>query len=76
MIAFASSYTNKNIYTISDIKELINNQTLNELIDKLNLALYKGYQFDDFESLLEQINILSRRKKTKTTEFLKNLYPE
>ena len=76
LIAFASSYTNKNIYTISDIKELINNQTLNELIDKLNLALYKGYQFDDFESLLEQINILSRRKKTKTTEFLKNLYPE
>ncbi len=76
LIAWASSYTNEKIYTISDIKELTNNQNLHELIDKLNLALYKGYPFNEFESLLEQINILSHRKKAKTAEFLKNLYPE
>ncbi len=76
LVALASSYTNKKIYTISDIKELTNNQTLHEIIDKLNLALYKGYPFDEFDSLLEQINILSRGKKAKKAELLKNLYPE
>ncbi len=76
LIALASSYTNKKIYTISDIKELTNNTTLHELIDKLNLALYKGYPFDEFDTLLEQINILSRGKKAKKADFLKNLYPE
>ena len=60
LIAWASTYSNKNIYTISHIKELADNKTLNELIDKLNLALYKGYPFDEFDSLIKEINTLSR----------------
>ena len=76
LISWASIYSNKKVYTISDIKEFIDNKTLHELIDKLNLALYKGYPFDEFDVLFKEINNISKTKGTNTHEFLKNLYPE
>ncbi len=76
LISWASTYINKNIYTISDIKELINNKNIHELIDKLNLSLYKGYPFNEFDLLLKEINTILHESRAKNKEFLKKLYPE
>jgi hypothetical protein len=76
LIRWASAHWDKKIYTISDIQDIANNKILSDLIDKLNLALYKGYPFDEFDLLLEQINTLARPKIDKSKQFLKELYPK
>ncbi len=75
LVNWANYHWKKNIYSISEIKDLSNNSNLNQLIEKLNLALYKGEVFNEFESLMVEINLLTKIKYRKEKSVLKSFYP-
>lgn len=76
LINFAALYWEKHIYTVSDISDLTVSSKLRELIDKLNLALYKGYLFEDFAILQQEINNLAKSQQANKKQLLKDLYPK
>lgn len=76
LINWASLNWQQKIYTISDLKNLANNPTLSELIDKLNLALYRNQEFAEFTKLASEIDFITNTKPDGDKSVLKELYPE
>jgi hypothetical protein len=74
LINFASLHWQTNIYTVSDIADLINEQNFSSLIERFNLALYRGQEFTEFKQLQRRIVALSTTQKH--TEVLQEFYPK
>lgn len=77
LINWAQAFSDKKIYTISDINSVIYDENLANLIQKLNSATYNDEKFDNFDSIPELIkSIESRTKKPVNKNVLKDLYPK
>lgn len=77
LVDWASLHWQHKIYTISEIKKLQQDQSLNQLIDQFNLALYRGEIFTGFTALAEKLNKLTTQKATKNNKStLKGFYPD
>ncbi len=77
LINWAQAFSDKKIYTISDINSVIYDENLANLIQKLNSATYNDEKFDNFDSIPELIkSIESRIKKPVNKNVLKDLYPK
>lgn len=77
LINWAQVFSDKKIYTISDINSVIYDENLANLIQKLNSATYNDEKFDNFDSIPELIkSIESRIKKPVNKNVLKDLYPK
>lgn len=77
LINWAQAFSDKKIYTISDINSVIFDEKLANLIQKLNSATYNDEKFDNFDSIPELIkSIESRSKKPVNKNVLKDLYPK
>lgn len=76
LIQWGSSYFKKTIYTVLDIKDICTNKELNLILDNLNLAIYRGQEFSDYENLFLEIEKLSQAKKHSSQSSLKELYPK
>lgn len=73
---WATLHWQKKIYTVLDIKDLSTNNTLNKLIEEFNQTLYRGTNFEKFDALAHEIDMLGINKQTKNNEALKELYPQ
>lgn len=76
LVSWASQYFQKKIYTVLDIKDLSNNETLNSLLEKFNQTLYRGSKFVNFDDLNHEISILANEKQQNSNDSLKELYPK
>jgi hypothetical protein len=76
LVSWASQYFQKKIYTVLDIKDLSNNETLNNLLEKFNQTLYRGSKFVNFDELNHEISILVNEKQQNSNDSLKELYPK
>lgn len=77
LINWAQAFSDKKIYTISDINSVIYDEKLANLIQELNSATYNDEKFDNFGSIPELIkSIESRIKKPVNKNVLKDLYPK
>ncbi|AUR52510.1 BatD family protein [Aquella oligotrophica] len=77
LINWAQAFSDKKIYTISDINSVIFHEKLANLIQKLNSATYNDEKFDNFDSIPELIkSIESRIKKPIKKNTLGELYPK
>ena len=76
LIQWAAEHWQKKIYTVSDIKHLVQSAKLKELLEKLELALYCNQDFNEFEALRHEIadTVNSHQQATSKTK-LKQLYP-
>ncbi len=75
LINWAEGRWQTRIYTISDIKKHANNPYLSELIDKMNLSLYKNQEFDKFAEIWTLIDELSVTREQKSKHYLQDFYP-
>lgn len=76
LIDWASLHWKKSIYTVSDINGLVTSKELSQLIEQLNLALYRGTQFTEFAALQHEVEKVSQVKVTHVDEDLKEFYPK
>lgn len=77
LIEWAKCHFKHAIYTVSDISDIVDSPELRALINKLNLALYRGDVFDDFANLKQEIEKLIKTKDVNNNDnALKELYPK
>lgn len=77
LLVWATKYSTKKLYTVTDIKTVMNDSELHDLIDKLSAAIYNGQDFSDFaivEMLIHKIDTF--QAKNKTPEKLQTFYPK
>lgn len=65
LLVWATKYSNKKLYTVTDIKSIVIDNELQHLIDKLSAAIYNSEDFADFEQLESVIKRLDEQAKKK-----------
>lgn len=78
LINWAKIMTNKNIYTLYDIKGTLTDEDFSRLLDKLGAAIYHGEEFTEFVQTEKMVNIINsnRKRKGSAKAVLKELYPK
>lgn len=76
LIEWAKCHFKRPIYTVSDISDIAKSSELRILIDKLNLALYRGAEFNSFVEIRPVIEQIIASSQTKQKEPFKPFYPQ
>ena len=76
LIRWAALHWKAKVYSATDIKDLQDNPSLNQLIDQFDQALYRGEKFTEFKALADELTNLIKQKVTKKTKVvLEDFYP-
>lgn len=78
LISWARLYWHKqDIYTISDIAKLTEDKSFQDIIKQINLALYCGQEFNNYEGLKQKLPlVVANQQQTKITSKLNSFYPD
>lgn len=79
LLAWAKArWQHRNIYSIMDIRDIVDNLQLKAALEQMNCAIYTGKEFNDYKVIEQQIRAIeaSQTNKVKPGHTLPEFYPD